>query len=71
MDWVLIIWLGTTSNFAVYQEFKTMEQCLDKQFLVQKALKQADSKMNVTCRRIKPGESKPSGNITVQRYVFH
>ena len=39
--------------------------------IVQQALKQADSKMNVTCRRIKPGESKPSGNITVQRYVFH
>ena len=71
MDWVLIIWLGTTSNFSVYQEFKTMEQCLDKQFSVQKALKQADSKMNVSCRKIKPGEPKPSGNITVQRYVFH
>ena len=71
MDWVLIIWLGTTSNFSVYQEFKTMEQCLDKQFSVQKALKQADSKMNVSCRKIKPGEPKSSSNITVQRYVFH
>ena len=71
MDWALFIWLGTTSNFAVYQEFKTFEQCLDKQFLVQRALKQADSKMNVNCRKLKPGEPKPNSNITVQKYVFY
>jgi hypothetical protein len=71
LNWILIIWLGTTSNYTVYQEFKTMEQCMEKQFSVQKALQQAESKMNVTCRKMKPGEPKSNSNITVQRYVFY
>jgi hypothetical protein len=71
MNWVLIIWLGTSSNYTVYQEFKTVEQCIEKQTMVQKALQQADSKMNVTCRKASMMDKKQKGDIIVQRYVFH
>lgn len=71
MNWVLVIWLGTPSNYTVYQEFKTIEQCIEKQTMVQKALQQADSKMNVTCRKASMTDKKQKGDIIVQRYVFH
>lgn len=71
MEWVLIIWLETPSNYTVYQEFKTIEQCIDKQTMVQKALKQADSKMNVACRKSIMTDKKQSGDIIVHRYVFY
>lgn len=71
MNWVLIIWLGTPSNYTVYQEFKTIEQCIEKQTTVQKALQQAESKMNVTCRKASMMDKKQSGDIVVHRYVFY
>lgn len=71
MEWVLIIWLGTPSNYTVYQEFKTVEQCVEKQTSVQKALQQAESKMNVTCRKSTMMDKKQKGDIIVQRYVFY
>lgn len=50
IEYVLIIWLGTMDNFAVYSSFKTMKECEDKRQQVTKALTQADSEMRVSCR---------------------
>jgi len=71
LNWILIIWLGTPSNYTVYQEFKTIEQCIEKQTMVQKALKQAESKMDVACRKASTMDKKQSGDIVVHRYVFY
>jgi hypothetical protein len=71
MKWVLIIWLGTPSNYTVYQEFKTVEECSAKQETIYKALKQANSKMNLTCRELRPSDKFNKSNIMVQRYVFY
>jgi predicted aconitase len=71
MKWVLIIWLGTPSNYTVYDTFKTMEECATKQETIFKALKQADSKMNLTCREYRPSDKKNQSNIVVNRHVFY
>ena len=71
MNWVLIIWLGTPSNYTVYDTFKTMEECAAKQETVYKALKQAESKMNVTCREYRPSDKMSKSNVVVNKYVFH
>ena len=52
MKWFLAIWLVTPDNYAVYAEFKTLQQCQDKRIQVEKALTQAESKMRVECREI-------------------
>ena len=71
MKWVLIIWLGTPSNYTVYDTFKTMEECAAKQETIFKALKQADSKMQLTCREFRLSDKKNVSNIVVEKYVFH
>ena len=71
MDWVLIIWLNTPSNFTIYERFGTMEQCVSKRETVSKALIQANSKMNIECRKRKIGDLTNKSNITVKRYVFY
>ena len=52
MNWVLVIWLAVPSNYTVYEQFQDLKQCMDKRDTVQKALKQAESQMRVSCRRI-------------------
>jgi hypothetical protein len=52
MNWFLAIWLITPSNYAVYSEFKTLQQCQEKKMQIEKALLQAESKMKVDCREI-------------------
>lgn len=51
MKWFLIIWLGSPSNFAVYGEFNTFKDCVEKQTMVNKALTQANSKMQTECKQ--------------------
>jgi predicted aconitase len=71
MKWVLIIWLGSTNNYAVYETFKTVEECAAKQETIYKALKQAESKMQLTCREYRPSDKKNQSNIVVNRHVFY
>ena len=71
MKWVHIIWLGSTNNYAVYDTFKTVEECAAKQETIFKALKQADSKMNLTCREYRPSDKMSKSNIVVNKYVFY
>lgn len=71
MKWVLIIWIGSSSNYTVYDTFKTMEECAIKQETIFKALKQADSKMQLTCREYKPSDKTSKSNIVVNKYVFY
>ena len=52
MKWFLAIWLITPNNYAIYAEFKTQQECQEKQMQVQKALTQAESKMKVDCREL-------------------
>ena len=70
MNWVLIIWLGTPSNYTVYEEFKTMKECAAKQETIYKALKQAESKMQLTCRESRLSDKTNKSNLVVDRYVF-
>ena len=70
MNWVLIIWLGTPSNYTVYEEFKTMQECAAKQETIYKALKQAESKMQLTCRESRLSDKTNKSNLVVDRYVF-
>jgi hypothetical protein len=71
MEWVLIIWLNSPKNFTVYEQFKTIEQCSAKQEIVQRAFKQADSKMNLECRKRKIGDITNKSNVMVKRYVLY
>lgn len=49
MKWVLIIYLGSQSNFAVVDEFNTQIACMEKYFRYEQALQQAKSDMKVLC----------------------
>ncbi len=71
MTWALVIWALSPDNFTVYDRFQTVEQCLEKRQSVVKALKQADSKMQLSCRPIKPGGQKARGEIVVQKYILN
>ena len=53
MKWALVIWLSIPDNYTIYDQFKTLSECLDKQQQVSRALKQANSEMMVNCREIK------------------
>ena len=52
MKFILVIWLVTPSNFAEYDRFTTLNLCIEKMQMVQKALKQANSEMVVECRKV-------------------
>ena len=71
MNWVLIVWLSTPNNFTVFDRFSTIEDCLAKKEIVIKALSQAESKMNVDCRKRKIGDLTNKSDIMVKRYVLH
>jgi hypothetical protein len=70
MNWVLIIWLGTPSNFTIFEKFPNEKACIEKQVTLNKALNQAGSKMQTECRLSKPGDAFKKSNITVTRYVL-
>jgi hypothetical protein len=50
VSYLLVIWLGVVDNFAIVDEFKHEKDCLAKKNTYEKALKQANSEMAVTCR---------------------
>ena len=50
VSYLLIIWLGIVDNFAIVDEFKHEKDCLAKKNTYEKALKQANSQMSVSCR---------------------
>ena len=50
VSYLLIIWLGVVDNFAIVDEFKHEKDCLAKKNTYEKALKQANSQMLVSCR---------------------
>lgn len=54
MKFILVIWLVTPNNFAEYDSFKSLEGCVEKLRMVQRALKQAESTMVAECWVIEP-----------------
>lgn len=70
MNWVLVIWLASSSEYTVFQKFNTLEDCLDKQQTVVSALSQAESRMKTECRKRKPGDVFKSNDVVVSRYVL-
>ena len=70
MNYVLVIWLASSSQFTVFQKFDTLDACLEKQQTVVSALKQADSKMQTECRKRRPGDVFKSNDMVVSRYVL-
>lgn len=70
MGWVLVIWLSSPNNFTVYEKFSTYEACVDKKETVMKAFQQADSKLQVDCKKRKPGDTFRKNEVTVTRYVL-
>lgn len=70
MKWVLIIWLGSSNNFTVFDKFINEKDCIEKQVTLNKALNQASSKMQTECRLSKPGDAFKKSNIVVTRYVL-
>ena len=70
MKWVLIIWLVTPDNYTIYQKFNTENECIEKKELVSRALRQADSKMQLICRQVKPRDHFAKSDIVINRYVI-
>lgn len=70
MNFALVIWLASASQYTVYEKFPTMEACLEKQQTVVSALKQAGSKMQTECRNRKTGDVFKSKDVVVSRYVL-
>ena len=50
--WVLVIWVGTFDNYTIHDKFENIEQCLDNQARLTRALNQVNSKMKAVCRPI-------------------
>lgn len=50
--WVLVIWLGTFDNYTIHDKFKNLEECLDSQARLTRALNYASSPMKAVCRPI-------------------
>ena len=73
MKWALVIWLASSNsdNFSVYERFVTLEECLNKKQIVTKALNQANSNMQLSCRPIEKGGQKESKTVIVQRYILY
>lgn len=71
MGWILVVWLNTPTNFTIYEQFQSQEQCLAKYETVQKALTQANSKMGLECRKRKIGDRTNKSDIVVKRYVLY
>ena len=69
MNWVLILAISST-NYTVYENFKTEEQCMNKLQSVESALKQVDSDMFVVCRKSRPRDYFAKSNIIVEKHIF-
>jgi len=70
MKWALVIWALSPDNFTVYDRFPTVEECLEKRASVVKALKQANSEMQLSCRPVKPGGQKARNEIVIQKHTL-
>jgi hypothetical protein len=70
MKWALVIWLASANQFTIYESFDSVEQCLAKKETVTKALKQAESKMQINCQQRRPGDVFKGGEVVVSRYTF-
>jgi hypothetical protein len=70
LKWVLVIWLASSSDYTIYEKFRSEEECLSKQKTVTAALAQAESKMKIECRTRKPGDVFKQNGIVVNRYVL-
>jgi Mlc titration factor MtfA (ptsG expression regulator) len=70
MTWALILVLAYPDNYTIYEKFQTQEQCVQKQETVAAALKQANSKMMLECRTVRPRDHFTNSNLVVNRYVF-
>lgn len=70
MKWVLIIWLASPDNYTIYERFNTEKECIEKRETVTKALRQAESKMQLLCRELKPRDHFTKSDIVVNRYVL-
>jgi hypothetical protein len=70
MTWALILVLAYPNNYTVYEKFQTQQQCIQKQETVAAALKQANSKMALECRTLRPRDHFTKTDLVVNRYVF-
>jgi hypothetical protein len=57
IKFVLIVWVGSVTNYADYSEFNTLRECEEKRQQVAKALTLAESNFRVECV-IRPTEEK-------------
>jgi hypothetical protein len=70
MNWVLVIWLSSPSNFTVYEKFQSEEMCMNKMATVQKALANSDSKMQLDCRKRRVGDTLKKNEVVITRYTL-
>lgn len=70
MGWILVVWLSAPNNFTVYEKFSTYEACIEKKQIVMRAFEQADSKLQVDCKKRKPGDAFKKNEVVVHRYVL-
>jgi hypothetical protein len=70
MNWILIVWLGTPSNFTIFDKFPDEKACIEKQVTLKKAFTQASSKMQTECRLQRPGDAFKKSNIVVTRHTL-
>lgn len=52
MKFILVIWFITPTNFAEYDSFNSLNECISKLQTVEKALTQAQSTMKAECRKV-------------------
>jgi hypothetical protein len=70
MEWALVIWLASPTNFTIYEKFQSEKMCQEKMVTVQKALIQSQSKMQIDCRKRRPGDAFKKGEVVVTRYIL-
>jgi hypothetical protein len=50
MKFLLVIWLGSPTNFVVHEQLETQKQCTEKKELLSRALAAAKSELIAECR---------------------
>lgn len=49
MEWILVLWLNSPSNYKVHSEYETKQECMAKEVYYNDIFKQVNTKLKTAC----------------------
>ena len=71
MEWVLVFWINSQTNFMVHSKYESQMDCEENISLYERAFQQANSKMVAECKPLtKEYKKKNKSNIVYSKVIM-